>query len=91
MTREQCKELLPRLQRWADGETLQLHGVTGWSDIEDGAQLSFDAEPDRYRIKPMRVWVTVHSAGNVGCAYTLREHEGLKGKENRREFVEVIK
>ena len=51
MTREEAKEMLPIIQAWADGKTVD------WYDPEIGWRLSgftldFDKKPNFYRIKP---------------------------------------
>ena len=51
LTREEAKEMLPIIQAWADGKTVD------WYDPEIGWRLSgftldFDKKPNFYRIKP---------------------------------------
>ena len=51
MTREEAKKMLPIIQAWADGQTVD------WYDPEIGWRLSgftldFDKKPNFYRIKP---------------------------------------
>lgn len=51
MNRQQAKELLPVIQAFADGKTIQVKGGNGiWCD--DVNELSFDLDPQDYRIKP---------------------------------------
>lgn len=54
MTREQAKELLPIIQAFADGKTIQFKSIDDkWDDFgnkED--KLSFDSPIHKYRIKP---------------------------------------
>ena len=49
MTREEAKEMLPIIQAWADGKTIQVKEKGRWVElcIDD-----FTRSPDRYRIKP---------------------------------------
>ena len=51
MNRERCKELLPIIQAFAEGKTVQFQqiGMTGWMD--DGDDVSFEISGE-YRIKP---------------------------------------
>lgn len=50
MNRQQAKELLPVIQAFADGKTIQVKGGNGiWCD--DVNELSFDLDPQYYRIK----------------------------------------
>lgn len=49
MTREEAKELLPIIQAFAEGRTIQLFGRDGWMDLYK--DFIFDISY-RYRIKP---------------------------------------
>jgi len=51
MNRERAKELLPIIQAFAEGKTVQFQqiGMTGWMD--DGDDVSFEISGE-YRIKP---------------------------------------
>ena len=52
MTRENAKKLLPIIQAWIDGKTIQFKDVTSeWKDI-DKHSIYFDRHPSDYRIKP---------------------------------------
>ena len=51
MRRNEVKELLPIIQAFAEGETIQVKAIDGmWYDDED--MLKFDSSPQNYRIKP---------------------------------------
>lgn len=58
MTREQAKQLLPVIQAWADGKTIQTNANAVWHDFLH-ENLSFEYEPQRYRIKPkpLEFWI----------------------------------
>ena len=49
MTREEAKELLPIMQAYADGKTIQFWDEGKWIDLFES---DFYKSPDRYRIKP---------------------------------------
>lgn len=51
MTREEAKELLPIMQAFAEGKTIEIYDNTEWQDliIEN---IKFDCKPSCYRIKP---------------------------------------
>ena len=50
MTREEARELLPIIQAFADGKTIEFLNIRNmWEEIED---LLFCKEPKCYRIKP---------------------------------------
>ena len=51
MTREEAKEMLPIIQAWADGKTVDYYDPSiGWR--LSGFTLDFDKKPNFYRIKP---------------------------------------
>ena len=49
MTREQVKKLLPIMQAYAEGKTIQFLNRGKWYDVYD---TDFYQSPDAYRIKP---------------------------------------
>ena len=68
MTREQAKELLPIIQAYAEGKTIQYRrSAEGkWEDVTFGENLSFIDTSSNYRIKPepkYRPFRTKKSAG----------------------------
>ena len=56
MTREEAKELLPIIQAFADGKTIQFKcgKYYDWEDVREDANTSIflDGRPWKYRIKP---------------------------------------
>ena len=51
LTREEAKEMLPIIQAWADGQTVDWYDpAIGWR--LSGFTLDFDKKPNFYRIKP---------------------------------------
>lgn len=54
MTREQAKELLPIIQAFAEGKTIQVKGPDNrWYDYEgENCKLKFDSRVQDYCIKP---------------------------------------
>lgn len=51
MTREEAKEMLPIIQAWADGQTVDWYDpAIGWR--LSGFTMDFDKKPNFYRIKP---------------------------------------
>ena len=49
MTREEAKELLPIMQAYAEGRTIQFLDGGKWLDLYES---DFYKSPERYRIKP---------------------------------------
>lgn len=54
MTREEAKELLPIIQAFAEGKTIQVKVTdSGWYDWKNKTdELNFESGPQKYRIKP---------------------------------------
>lgn len=54
MNRQQAKELLPIIQAFAEGKTIQIKSLDGlWHDDEE-SDIRFYAKPHNYRIKPIQ-------------------------------------
>ena len=49
MTREEAKELLPIMEAYSKGKTIQIKNQDKWVDL---IEATFGASPDKYRIKP---------------------------------------
>ena len=55
MDREQAKQLLPIIQAFADGKTIQYystHPAPHWEDILSNERVDFSKNSSKYRIKP---------------------------------------
>lgn len=82
MTREEIKELLPIMQAWAEGKTIQVKEKGRWVElcIDD-----FTRSPDRYRIKPQQkyrpfktqeeCWEEMHKHPDFGWVKSIRKQE----------------
>ena len=54
MNRQQAKELLPIIQAFAEGKTIQIKALDNlWHD-DNGGDIRFYANPKNYRIKPVQ-------------------------------------
>ena len=51
MTRKEAKELLPIIQAFAEGKTIEIYNNTEWQDLIIES-IKFDCKPSCYRIKP---------------------------------------
>ena len=51
MTRKEAKELLPIIQAFAEGKTIEMYNNTEWQDLIIES-IKFDCKPSCYRIKP---------------------------------------
>lgn len=52
MKRQQAKELLPIIQAFAEGKTIQYYYGDNWVDIRPDTAIDFSDNPSNYRIKP---------------------------------------
>ena len=88
MTREEAKEMLPIIQAWADGKTIQVKEKGRWVElcIDD-----FTRSPDRYRIKPESQYRPFKSQEE--CWQEMHKHPDfgwIKGKVTG-EYKQVIR
>ena len=75
MTREEAKELLPIIQAFAEGKTIEIYNNTEWQDLIIES-IKFDCKPSCYRIKPEpkyrpfetqeECWQEMHKHPNFG-------------------------
>ena len=49
MTREEARKLLPIIEAYSKGKTVQIKNKDKWADV---VEATFSASPDKYRIKP---------------------------------------
>lgn len=71
MNRQQAKELLPIIQAFAEGKTIQVREDIDWCYL--GNETDFDLSPQRYRIKPEPKY---HSFLNAEeCWQEMKKHE----------------
>lgn len=52
MNGQQAKELLPIIQAFAEGKTIQYYIGAGWIDVSSDEAVDFSDNPSNYRIKP---------------------------------------
>lgn len=52
MVKEQAKELLPIIQAFAEGKTIQYYIGADWIDVSPDEAVDFSDNPSNYRIKP---------------------------------------
>ena len=82
MTREEAKELLPILQAYAEGRTIQFLDGGKWLDLYES---DFYESPERYRIKPEPKYRPFKTKEE--CWNEMLKHQPfgwLKSKENGR-------
>lgn len=84
MTREEAKELLPIIQAFAEGKTIEIYDNREWQDLIFG-NIKFDCKPYCYRIKPEPKYRPFNSQEE--CWNEMQKHQPfgwLKSKKNGR-------
>jgi hypothetical protein len=76
MTPDKVKQLMPVLQAFADGKTIQVRVGNEWYDVPGCALFSGDIK--NYRVKPdeVKAWVNVYQGGGkpyIGELHDTRE------------------
>ena len=87
MTREEAKELLPIIQAWVDGKTIQVWTNDTWIDEE---YPSFFEELSQFRIKPEPKYRPFESLEE--CWQEMLKHQPfgwLIEKVNKKEMVHI--
>ena len=82
MTREEAKELLPIMQAYAEGRTIQFLDGGKWLDLYES---DFYKSPERYRIKPEPKYRPFKTKEE--CWNEMQKHQPfgwLKSKKNGR-------
>ena len=52
MTRKEAKKLLPIIQAYAEGKTIQIKKDGDWLELGENTEVYFSESPSDYRIKP---------------------------------------
>ena len=84
MTREEAKELLPIIQAFAEGKTIEIYNNTEWQDLIIES-IKFDCKPSCYRIKPEPKYRPFKTKEE--CWNEMQNHQPfgwLKSKKNGR-------
>ena len=82
MTREEVKKMLPIMQAYAEGRTIQFFDGGKWLDL---CESDFYESPERYRIKPEPKYRAFKT--NEECWQEMQKHQPfgwLKSKKNGR-------
>ena len=90
MTRERAKQILPMLQAYAEGKTIQIKADDGWEDLNEP---SF-AEPfdSLYRVKPEPKYRPF--ASKAECWNEMLKHQPfgwVRGKRSGYFFIDSIR
>lgn len=92
MTREETKELLPIMQAWVEGKTIQYFNISEdkWCDIPSNVNVAFTRESCDYRIKPEIKYRPFKSKEE--CWQEMLKHQPfgwLKEKANKKEIAHI--
>jgi hypothetical protein len=89
MTPSQAKQLLPVIQAFAEGKTIQsLLGSGEWKDATDPI---FMYGAERYRIKPepKEIWLNIYADLLSDCAHKTKEEANRSAAAHRIACVKV--
>ena len=84
MTREEAKELMPIIQAFSEGKTIEIYNNREWKDLIIES-VNFDCEPSCYRIKPEPKYRPFKTKEE--CWNEMQKHQPfgwLKSKKNGR-------
>lgn len=90
MTREQAKELLPIIQAYAEGKTIQVKATDNlWYEYNSNKnKLKFDSDPQNYRIKPKTKYRPFNNAEE--CWKEMQKHQHFGWIKNGRLLFNII-
>ena len=86
MNREQAKELLPIIQAFAEGKTIQVREDIDWCYL--GNETDFNLSPQRYRIKPDPMYRPFANADE--CWQEMLKHKPFGWVKYRKAFISLI-
>lgn len=85
MNREQAKELLPIIQAFAEGKTIQVREDIDWCYL--GNETDFNLSPQRYRIKPEPKYRPFANADE--CWQEMQKHQPFGWLKDKEEGYKV--
>ena len=86
MTREEAKELLPIIQGYAEGKTIQMESVNGeWVDDDDP---TFNTLTYNYRIKPQPHYRPFKDAEE--CWEEMQKHQPFGWLKDKDEGIYIV-
>lgn len=91
MDRQQAKELLPIIQAFAEGKTIQLKSSDGlWYNREGECEINFNEDPQKYRIKQEPKYRPFKD--NKECLEEMQKHQPFGWIKDRDErFYSITK
>lgn len=89
MTQEEAKELLPIIQAFAEGKTIQYSfRGTDWIDVNPGGAIVFSDNPSKYRIKPESKYRPF--ANRKECLQEMLKHQPFGWVEEDVDYCNII-
>ncbi len=85
MNRQQAKELLPIIQAFAEGKTIQVREDIDWCYL--GNETDFNLSPQRYRIKPEPKYRPFANADE--CWQEMQKHQPFGWVKDKEEGYKV--
>lgn len=85
MNREQAKKILPIIQAFAEGKTIQIREDIDWCYL--GNEADFNLSPQRYRIKPEPKYRPFTNADE--CWQEMQKHQPVGWLKDKEEGYKV--
>lgn len=87
MTRKEAEELLPIIQAFAEGKTIQYKTCCGWEDVNDS--VSFVGQPFEYRIKSEPRYRPFRTQEE--CWNEMHKHPDFGWVKSKSELVSIVR
>lgn len=90
MTREQAKELLPIIQAFVEGKTIQYYteSTQHWEDVKHNEGINFSDDVLKYRIKPELKYRPF--VNNKECLQEMSKHQPFGWVEEDVDYCNII-
>lgn len=93
MTREEAKELLPIIQAFAEGKTIQYcrdkYGILQWIDVPSDETVNFSDDTSKYRIKPEPKYRPFENVKE--CWQEMQKHKPFGWVKINGQYTNIIK
>ena len=88
MTRKEAKELLPIIQAFAEGKTIQIKKEGDWLEVGENTKVYFSESPSDYRIKPESKYRPFKTQEE--CWNEMLKHQPFGWVKDEYKYVHII-
>ena len=88
MTRKEVKELLPIMQAFAEGKTIQIKKEGDWLEVGENTEVYFSESPSDYRIKPEPKYRPFKSQEE--CWNEMLKHQPFGWVKDEYKYVHIV-